>query len=96
MPSGGVTCIIAGAASGADRLAAEWAVSRGIPLEEYPADWNTLGGDAGPIRNKRMLDEGHPDGVLAFPRANGKWGHGTQDMCNKAFDHGLPTSRVRS
>jgi hypothetical protein len=31
-----------------------------------PADWNTLGRAAGPIRNGRMLRDGLPDAVIAF------------------------------
>ena len=86
----GITCIIAGAARGADSLAADWARSRGITLEEYPADWARFGKQAGPLRNTRMLDEGRPDGVLAFPG-----GTGTLNMVNQAFDRKIPVSKVK-
>lgn len=92
----GILCVIAGGARGADTLAADWARARGVPLEEYLAEWGLYGRRAGPIRNTRMLDEGRPYGVLAFPRANGEWGSGTQDMMNQAFERGLPVSQVRS
>jgi hypothetical protein len=33
----------------------------------YPAQWAKYGKKAGTIRNCQMLNEGHPDIVLAFP-----------------------------
>ncbi len=33
----GITCIIQGGARGADRLAKQWAIDRGIPFENEPA-----------------------------------------------------------
>lgn len=36
-------CIISGGAKGADTLAAIWAVTRRVPLEVFPADWETHG-----------------------------------------------------
>jgi hypothetical protein len=71
------TTLIHGGASGADRLAGEWATSRGIPVEDYPADWQRYGLAAGPIRNQQMLDE-KPDMVVAFPG-----GRGTADMVRR-------------
>lgn len=67
----GIDCIIAGGAPGADTLAAKWARSRRVALEEYRADWETHGKAAGPIRNRQMLREGKPDGVVAFPGGGG-------------------------
>lgn len=37
-----VTLLIEGGARGADRLARRWALSRGIPVETYEADWDNL------------------------------------------------------
>lgn len=59
--------VIEGGARGADSIAKGWAITHGIPVEEYPADWIKHGRAAGPIRNKQMLDEGKPDYVIAFP-----------------------------
>lgn len=70
----GFTALIAGGARGADNLAAEWANDRGVPTEIYMAEWDRLGRKAGPIRNKRMLDEGKPDLVVAFPGGKGTAG----------------------
>lgn len=33
-----------------------------------PSEWQTLGADAGPLRNQRMFDEGRPTRCLAFGR----------------------------
>ena len=59
--------IIEGGATGADTFAKEWAESRSILYDEYPADWNKYYKRAGYIRNVQMLNEGKPDLVIAFP-----------------------------
>ena len=63
-----ITKIIHGKQRGADTLAWIWADAHGVPCEPYEADWTKFGPAAGPIRNKRMLDE-NPDieMVVAFP-----------------------------
>ncbi len=76
--------VIHGAAPGADTLAGEWATSRGIPVVAFPADWKGQGRAAGPIRNKRMLDEGRPDLVIAMPG-----GRGTANMISQAEKAGV-------
>jgi hypothetical protein len=38
------------------------------------AEWERLGRKAGPIRNQRMLEEGKPDLVVAFPGGTGTAG----------------------
>lgn len=64
LPKGSV--IIHGACpSGADRDADSWASFLGLQVEAYPADWETHGKAAGPIRNKQMVNS-KPDMVLAF------------------------------
>lgn len=65
------TTLIHGAARGADTLAARWAERNAIPTEAYPADWDRDGKSAGPIRNLKMLAEGKPDLVIAFPGGRG-------------------------
>ncbi|MDH5451742.1 MAG: DUF2493 domain-containing protein [Paracoccaceae bacterium] len=76
--------LLHGGARGADLLAAEWADSRNIPSLEYRADWQRYGNGAGPIRNRRMLDEGRPGLVIAFPG-----GLGTANMCEIAEKAGI-------
>lgn len=65
------TRVIAGGATGADTVGVEWALSRGILVREYLAEWNKFGKRAGILRNVRMLEEGRPDTVVAFPGGNG-------------------------
>jgi YspA, cpYpsA-related SLOG family len=50
-----IAAIIQGGAKGADRLAVDWATSRGVVPEWYIADWKRLGPGAGPVRNQRMM-----------------------------------------
>lgn len=79
------TVLITGMARGADYIA--WVLGKyyEMMVEEYPADWDTHGRAAGPIRNQQMLDSG-VDLCLVFhdDLANSK---GTADMvrrCQKA------------
>jgi hypothetical protein len=79
-----VTDLIHGAARGADALAHQWAYERQVRMWPFPADWKRDGKAAGPIRNQRMLDEGRPNFVVAFPG-----GKGTADMIQRAKTAGL-------
>lgn len=76
--------LICGMAFGADTMAYNWAKRHGITVHEFPADWKKYGKAAGPIRNKRMLDEGKPDLVIAFPG-----GGGTANMVKLAREAGV-------
>lgn len=66
-----ITLLIEGGALGADRFGRRWAQERGVPFQTFPADWTRDGKAAGPIRNRRMLVEGQPDLVIAFPGGKG-------------------------
>lgn len=81
--------LIHGAARGADQLAANWASSRGIPLQSFPADWQKHGRAAGPIRNEQMLRDARPDMVIAFPG-----GRGTAHMVRIAREAGVKVVTV--
>lgn len=76
--------VIQGGAKGADALAREVAAHHDFAVETYEADWGAHGRAAGPIRNQRMLDEGKPDVVFAFPG-----GRGTADMVRRAQRAGI-------
>ena len=78
------TFLMHGGASGADRLAGEWAVANGITYKVYSADWS-IGRAAGPQRNTRMLLEGKAGRVIAFAG-----GAGTADMIKQATKAGIP------
>lgn len=80
----GITQVISGGASGADELAHQWALARGVPSRQFFAEWEKEGHAAGPIRNLRMLNEGKPDLVIAFPG-----GRGTADMVRRAKSGGV-------
>ena len=81
--------IIHGGARGADSLAEHWARDNADFIESYPADWNKYGKRAGYIRNTKMLNEGKPDLVIAFPG-----GKGTQMMINLAEAAKVPVIKV--
>lgn len=79
-----------GGARGADALAHDWWWDRGLgPCEPMPADWETHGRAAGPIRNQLMLDEHKPDLVIAFAG-----GRGTADMVRRAEAAGVEVQHV--
>lgn len=78
-----------GCRTGADALADEWCDVFGVRKRVYAADWKKYGKAAGPIRNARMLAEGWPDVVIAFPG-----GRGTDDMVRQAKAAGVPVVRV--
>lgn len=102
-----VSTLIHGAATGADSLAAKWAEERGVRAESFPADWTDTDRPgaiirkrkdgtlydalAGHVRNQRMIDEGKPDGVVAFPG-----GTGTADMVDRARKAELKVWDLRS
>lgn len=84
-----IDLLIHGDCRGVDRLAAAWAQRAGIPTLAFPADWRRHGRAAGPIRNQRMLVEGRPDLVVAFPG-----GPGTLNMVQLARRSGVPVEEV--
>ena len=75
--------IVEGGQTGADRLAQNWAKSKGatgnrvkdlnspVALETYHANWDWYGKAAGPKRNAKMIEEQQPDLVIAFPGNRG-------------------------
>jgi len=78
------TALIEGGATGADSAAKRWAQIGKLPIFTFRADWKKHGKAAGPIRNERMIIEGRPDLVIAFPG-----GRGTRNMIETARRHGV-------
>ncbi|MCY4122686.1 MAG: SLOG family protein [Acidobacteria bacterium] len=76
--------VISGAARGADTLAANWAKERGVPCDEYPADWDRHGRSAGYRRNEQMLTEGKPHLVVGFPLGESRGTRMMMDIAAKA------------
>lgn len=86
-----ITRIVHGDAKGADKLASDWARSRGVGQDRFPADWKNLGRSAGPIRNAEMLVKSRPDLCVAFPGRRG-----TADMMRRATRAKVAVMTVRS
>lgn len=84
-----IECLIHGDAPGADTLAKLWARNSGVFCQAYPANWKELGKSAGPIRNRRMLEDGKPHMVIAFPG-----GKGTADMIKQSEAAKVPVVKV--
>lgn len=81
--------LIHGGAPGADAHAADHATDEAWEaIFVFPARWGRYSTKAGPIRNQRMIDEGKPDVVVAFPG-----GRGTADMVRRAEKAGVTVVR---
>lgn len=83
-----IDLLIHGNAKGADQLADEWAVGKCDTSTFLPA-WEEHGKAAGPMRNQRMINEGKPALVVAFPG-----GRGTADMVARAETAGVKVMRI--
>jgi len=82
---------------GADKMAGEIATDMGFEVVAYPAfkdvDWIKYGKACGPIRNRKMLEEGQPDLVIAFHN-DLKNSKGTKDMVTIAMHEDLDGRHV--
>lgn len=87
LPRDGTLIIHGDCPTGADQFADDWAIVNWTPVERYPATW-ALGKAAGILRNERMLRDGKPDMVIAFPG-----GAGTNDMMRRARRAGVEVRR---
>lgn len=83
--------LIHGAAPGADSHAGMWAAANHVPCRAYPADWNTHGVAAGPIRNQQMLTTEQPNLCIGFPG-----GRGSANMAKLAHAAGVPVVLVQN
>ena len=84
-----ISCVIHGAARGADSMAGEIAKGLGLVVAAYPAQWDKYGRAAGYIRNRQMLVEGKPDSVFAFHERIST-SKGTKHMMEIAAAAGVP------
>ena len=78
-----LTTIIHGDARGADRIGRDWGNHHKLNVVPFPADWDTFGKSAGPVRNEFMLRQ-NPDFVIAF-----KGNRGTDHMKSIAKREGV-------
>jgi hypothetical protein len=85
-----LSALIHGGARGADEGASQWGHSENMKVLAFLADWKKHGKAAGPIRNQKMIDEGNPDVVIAFPG-----GRGTADMVRRAHSAGIRVIEVQ-
>lgn len=85
----GITEVVCGKARGADSLGELWALENGVPVAEFPADWNSLGKRAGYVRNSQMAE--YADALLAFWDGQSR---GTKHMIDQATAKGLPVQVV--
>ena len=77
-----VTEVVSGCYTGADAFGEKWAWRNGIPVKQFPADWDRYGKPAGPIRNQQMAK--YADAVVLLPG-----GEGTASMYREAVIQGL-------
>lgn len=84
-----------GDARGADRLAQQWALEKGVPSRAHRADWAQFGKAAGPIRNVVMLEAAKPDAVIAFKDSFGANPNGgTEHMVKIACAAAVPVRLI--
>lgn len=91
--------IIHGGARGADYLGKRYCQEHNVKEEEYLAQWNIFNKNgqkvtdkaAGYKRNKKMLDQGKPDLVVAF-----EGGNGTAHMVDIAENAGVGVLKIRN
>lgn len=76
--------VLCGGARGADAWGKLWATKRGIPVEDYPADWTAHGKAAGPIRNEQMA--ARADALIALWDGESQ---GTKHMIELAKKRGM-------
>lgn len=79
-----ITEVVSGACKGPDLLGENWAVKNGVPIKRFPANWESYGLSAGPIRNCKMVE--YADILIAF--WDGK-SHGTKHIIEYAIEKNL-------
>ena len=82
--------IVSGGARGADYLGELYAQVQSLPLKIFPADWDTHGKAAGPIRNTQMAE--YADALIAFWDGRSR---GTKHMIDTATKNNLNVRVVR-
>ena len=78
------TEIVSGKARGVDTMGEQWAKENGIPIKEFPADWDKWGRRAGYLRNTAMAD--YADALVCVWDGKSK---GSRHMINIAEEKGL-------
>ena len=79
-----IATVVSGGAKGVDAMGEQYAEEMNLKLNIYPADWETHGRAAGPIRNRKMAE--NADALIAI--WDGK-SRGTKNMIETATKLGL-------
>lgn len=79
-----ITEEVSGTARGVDKLGEQYANAHGIPVKQFPADWNRYGKSAGYRRNEVMAR--YADALIAIWDGQSP---GTRHMINIARQMGL-------
>lgn len=92
-----ITEVVCGKARGADSLGEKWALERGVHVEYFIPDWESLGKRAGFVRNNNMPEyachSGEAEGLLvAFWDESSK---GTKHMIDIATNYGMIVKIVK-
>ena len=85
--------VIHGGCQGVDETADKVCSDLNLDCTVFPAKWNLYGKFAGPIRNKKMLDE-QPDIVVAFHQ-NISESRGTKHMLSIAKTAKIPVMLIK-
>ncbi len=78
------TVVISGTAGGVDKAGEIWAKARGIPVEQYPANWQRYGKASGFVRNSQMVKVAEA-GVFVWDGVS----KGVMQCCKEATRKGL-------
>ncbi len=81
--------VVSGGASGVDTAGENFANIVDIEIERFPADWNTHGKAAGPIRNKQMAE--YADALLLIWDGESR---GSASMKNEMLKLGKPVYEI--
>lgn len=83
-----ITEVVCGMAKGVDSWGRAWAIERGIPVKEFPAEWNKFGKAAGYRRNVDMARYAKENDGCLILIWDGK-SKGSGHMKNIAAEYGL-------
>lgn len=79
-----ITEVVCGMARGVDSLGKQWAEENGIPVKEFPTNWDKYHKAAGAIRNMEMAK--YADALIAIMKDGSK---GTKNMIQCATKVGM-------
>ena len=84
-----ITEIVCGGAKGVDELGLIWGTRNDVPVKMFPADWDTHGLSAGPIRNRQMAE--YADALILIWDGKSK---GSKNMLSTMMKAGKPIYNV--